>query len=322
MDKKEILFLTGYFPFLRGGAEYQAFLLAEHLKGKMNVSFVFRNFQDRSKLIKDGGYTLYAVKPCTPKGLSGSLAFEGRQIYRIMKKAKPDIIYVRGVDAYCMAACLYAKKRNCRTIWHIAHDRDIIPFQYKNLKAKPFRFIDKKMVEYGLRHSDHIIAQTRYQAQLLKKNYQRKCDRIIGNWHPVPENPVQKNNSVIKILWIANIRPFKQPEIFIRLAKELNHHTNIHFIMIGRNEQYPAIKAMAIANKIQVTGELPVSEVNKMQAEVPNNCKPIRNKNGTAPGMWFEKDNTILVSMPGVPFEMKAMMEGYIEAPIHCRMDV
>jgi nicotinamide-nucleotide amidase len=55
-----------------------------------------------------------------------------------------------------------------------------------------------------------------------------------------------------------------------------------------------------------------VSEVNKMQAEVPNNCTPIRNKNGTAPGMWFEKDNTILVSMPGVPFEMKAMMEGFI----------
>ncbi|RLD61173.1 MAG: competence/damage-inducible protein A [Bacteroidetes bacterium] len=55
-----------------------------------------------------------------------------------------------------------------------------------------------------------------------------------------------------------------------------------------------------------------VSEVNKMQAEVPDNCKPIRNKNGTAPGMWFEQGNTILVSMPGVPFEMKAMMEGFI----------
>ena len=55
-----------------------------------------------------------------------------------------------------------------------------------------------------------------------------------------------------------------------------------------------------------------VSEVNKMQAEVPHNCKPIRNKNGTAPGMWFENEDTILVSMPGVPFEMKAMMEGFI----------
>jgi len=55
-----------------------------------------------------------------------------------------------------------------------------------------------------------------------------------------------------------------------------------------------------------------VSEVNKMQAEVPHNCKPIRNKNGTAPGMWFEKEDNVFVSMPGVPFEMKAMMEGFI----------
>ena len=36
------------------------------------------------------------------------------------------------------------------------------------------------------------------------------------------------------------------------------------------------------------------------------------NHNGTAPGMWFEKDNTIYVSMPGVPFEMKGIMSNYV----------
>lgn len=51
-----------------------------------------------------------------------------------------------------------------------------------------------------------------------------------------------------------------------------------------------------------------VSEINKKQAEVPKGCMVIRNKNGTAPGMWMEKDNTIFVSMPGVPFEMQAMV--------------
>jgi nicotinamide-nucleotide amidase len=54
------------------------------------------------------------------------------------------------------------------------------------------------------------------------------------------------------------------------------------------------------------------SDLNRKQAEVPVNCTPLVNKNGTAPGMWFEKDNKILVSMPGVPFEMEAMMEEYI----------
>jgi len=47
---------------------------------------------------------------------------------------------------------------------------------------------------------------------------------------------------------------------------------------------------------------------NLRQAEVPDVCRVIQNKRGTAPGMWFEKDNKIFVSMPGVPNEMKGMM--------------
>lgn len=52
----------------------------------------------------------------------------------------------------------------------------------------------------------------------------------------------------------------------------------------------------------------PLLERNLKQADVPDNCRVIQNKRGTAPGMWFEKDETIFVSMPGVPHEMKGMM--------------
>ncbi len=52
-----------------------------------------------------------------------------------------------------------------------------------------------------------------------------------------------------------------------------------------------------------------VSEVNKNQAFLPKKALAIPNLNGTAYGMWFEKDKSIIVSMPGVPFEMKTMME-------------
>jgi nicotinamide-nucleotide amidase len=53
----------------------------------------------------------------------------------------------------------------------------------------------------------------------------------------------------------------------------------------------------------------PLLEVNRKQAEVPENCEVISNNNGTAPGMWFNDKGKIYVSMPGVPFEMKYMME-------------
>jgi nicotinamide-nucleotide amidase len=52
-----------------------------------------------------------------------------------------------------------------------------------------------------------------------------------------------------------------------------------------------------------------VTPVNRLQAEVPENCIPLHNLNGTAPGMWFEKNGKVFVSMPGVPHEMKGLME-------------
>ena len=51
-----------------------------------------------------------------------------------------------------------------------------------------------------------------------------------------------------------------------------------------------------------------LTELNRAQAKVPENCTMLLNINGTAPGMWFEKDGKIYISMPGVPFEMKALM--------------
>lgn len=51
-----------------------------------------------------------------------------------------------------------------------------------------------------------------------------------------------------------------------------------------------------------------VGELNRLQALVPKDCHVIRNKTGTAPGMWMKKDNTVYISMPGVPHEMKGMM--------------
>ncbi len=60
-----------------------------------------------------------------------------------------------------------------------------------------------------------------------------------------------------------------------------------------------------------------VTELNRRQAELPESCTGIPNPLGTARGMWFEKDRpgggtTVFVSMPGVPFEMKAMMTDFI----------
>ncbi len=60
----------------------------------------------------------------------------------------------------------------------------------------------------------------------------------------------------------------------------------------------------------------PLIERNLKQAEVPDTCTVIQNKRGTAPGMLFKKDGKIFVSMPGVPHEMKGMMEDVVIAEL------
>jgi nicotinamide-nucleotide amidase len=53
----------------------------------------------------------------------------------------------------------------------------------------------------------------------------------------------------------------------------------------------------------------PITQINKDQALVPSKCKVLFNQVGTAPGMWMEKEKTVFISLPGVPYEMKYLME-------------
>lgn len=76
--------------------------------------------------------------------------------------------------------------------------------------------------------------------------------------------------------------------------------------LIFNEDAYNNIEAIFKRRNLQVT------ELNKFQAYLPDNCKVIPNLEGTASGMLFRKDDCIIISMPGVPYEMKTMMEKFI----------
>ncbi len=70
-----------------------------------------------------------------------------------------------------------------------------------------------------------------------------------------------------------------------------------------RNEAvYEQVRAMTAVRHIDF------NELNQGQALVPDGCTVLPNRCGTAPGMWFERDGKVLVSLPGVPFEMKTLI--------------
>jgi nicotinamide-nucleotide amidase len=69
---------------------------------------------------------------------------------------------------------------------------------------------------------------------------------------------------------------------------------------------------LRMIEKMMSGRNFPMNENNRRQAEVPESCKVLYNSTGTAPGMWFEKERTIFVSMPGVPMEMKHLMTEHV----------
>lgn len=99
------------------------------------------------------------------------------------------------------------------------------------------------------------------------------------------------------ILLTGGLGPTKDDITKLTLAK--------YFNMPLRQDQETLERVQTFFQKLN----RPMLDVNIKQAEVPDGCEVIQNRNGTAPCMWFNVNGKIFVSMPGVPFEMMYLME-------------
>ena len=67
-----------------------------------------------------------------------------------------------------------------------------------------------------------------------------------------------------------------------------------------------------VIDLIESVMKRPASQMNKDQALLPSKAEVLFNKVGTAPGMWMKKENTVYISLPGVPYEMKYLVDNEI----------
>jgi len=161
----------------------------------------------------------------------------------LLYKIKPDILYQRGRKLWTWYTGQYAKQSNSKFIF--AASMDIDCFKTKFLFRKPrsayeaykrvkkFKKIYKidRLTLNGMKSANRILAQTNMQKHLLTKNLKLEST-IFPNLHPSEELNEIKKNSPPTIVWIANLKKWKQPEVFLKLVEELN---NLHakFIMAG-----------------------------------------------------------------------------------------
>lgn len=252
-----------------GGAQYQAKCLVGALisTGRFDVNFLSRKI---NKTYQPQGYKLFNISD--KKGLNRyGFIFDSPRLLLLLKRIKPDIIYQRVGCAYTGVASYYACQNNCRMVWHVAHDIDIHKSQYLSASKTFIKYIEKKMLDYGIRNATDIVTQTQYQDDMLYDNYKRRATAVIPNFHPLPTRDIQKHDPV-KILWVANLKPWKQPDAFIKLARSLEGKVNAKFIMIGA----PAIEKkwhdkllaeISLASNLVYLGERTQDEVNQIMQE-------------------------------------------------------
>lgn len=213
-----------------GGAQYQVKCMIEALlkRGEYDIFFLTKQVGNG---FRPDGYKIVRI-PTLPFAPFHRSYFDALGVMNRLKSIRPDIIYQRVGCAYTGFAAWYSAKSGCRSVWHIAHDNDVMPLDGNEMCIALDR-LDKSLLEYGLRRVGGIIAQTADQSALLTQNYSRKANAVICNFHPFPTERLEKGPRV-KIVWVANFKPWKQPDLFVRLAADLQLlGKDVECIMIG-----------------------------------------------------------------------------------------
>jgi glycosyltransferase involved in cell wall biosynthesis len=124
-------------------------------------------------------------------------------------------------------------------IWHVASDSNVVAKRRFTLPRHAHKLLDRKLFKYGVGHAHHIIVQTNYQKNLLKSLNNEAKISLIRNFHPFPdEKPLEEKKN--QIIWVANFKTLKQPELFIDLSETLNEkRINVQCIMIGSPASTP-----------------------------------------------------------------------------------
>lgn len=252
-----------------GGAEYQVkCLMHEMLKhGGYDITFITGSY-DRS--YQPNGYKIIPLaKESNKKHGLIRLISECRTLRDILYKLKPDTVYQRVGGRLTGTAAYLSHTIGFKLIWHVASEADVRPFTLKSSRYLISNFVEKKVLEYGVKNAHKIIVQTKDQAHFLTQNYQREPYALLPNFHPYPEEKTNKSEP-IKVIWLANIKPNKRPEIFLQLAKTLSGEKNTRFIMIGSMRGSSSSLHKKILNTVETldnldyVGEKTQGEVNKI----------------------------------------------------------
>ena len=253
-----------------GGAQYQIACLLDELIAlkRYEIYYVARRVDPN---FQPDGYRIVAL------GRHGSVPrlgylVDAMPLYRALHDIQPEVIYQRVACGYTGIAAHYARRNGARLIWHISSDTDVDPRTLRGDTNAIRRHLDKWSIEYGIRHANHIVAQTETQALSLERNYGRVADAVVPNFHPAPREVITKTGP-LSVVWVANLKPLKQPEVFVRLAARLSDVKGARFVMVGAQPTHPyggwserLMRSISATPHMDYLGQVTQDEVNELLA--------------------------------------------------------
>ena len=100
---------------------------------------------------------------------------------------------------------------------------------------------------------------------------------------------------------------------------DITKHTLCDYF--GSTLRYDEVEAEHIRAMLEARN-IAFNELNRGQAMVPECCTVLHNAHGTAPGMWFEKNGHVVISLPGVPFEMQHLIDEEVMPRLKARFEL
>jgi len=294
MNKSICFVIPGWVTKHTGGAELQCYLISEEL---------LKRGWEVEVLTAQGAV-------CYENYLNDKISYYYLKNFKInliryiraiilLFKTKSDYYYIRTDDRLLRGALvLFAALKKKKIVYALAHDDDAKNISYlfslskskKHLLKKIFRFIDLGLVDLFANRSifrvDKIIAQSSQQ-QLILKKHTNLDSVIINNSFKFTPAFDKKENIVI---WVANMRPFKRPEIFINLAKKFEN-SGWKFLMIGKSsaEFNNLISDAQSINNFEYIGSLSYKEANKWfaKSKILVNTSTVEGFSNTFLQAWF-----------------------------------
>lgn len=208
-----------------GGAQVQMTLLAKALVERGHkVSMVVGDYGQEDGTVWQGITTYKSFKVNEGLPLFRFVYPRWTSTWAALSRANAEVYLTSCAGMQVGLLSLFCKKHKKNFVFRMASDTDADP---NELIIKHWR--DKKLYEYGLKKAAHIVCQNKKQRDLLKLNYKLDAT-LIKSLVEKPLKDYAQSERDIEILWVANIRNIKRPDLAIELARRLPHR---HFNMVG-----------------------------------------------------------------------------------------